>query len=224
MLSGIQSGSDDCSGCSRLTCEWHSRQILPESLQGIHAAKQSGEDSGVCEEDISRPLAVWRHPEERVEFCISRCGEWMRPLEVNRLLCEDVNQAVFIAGYRVMRQVWMEVEGGHSVQEAQRIQVLIYGERRNLFCAFNGRGTKSVLIDNRHRKPLHQRSSVLSKPLLAWDECIAMVRVLELSLLHVLSETHVMMRANEKARSFTLEPLAYRGDLAGAPACCSETR
>ena len=117
----------------------------------------------------------------------------------------------------------MEVEGGDSLQEAQRIQVLIYGEWRDLFCAFNSRGTKSILIDNRHRQPLHQRTSVLPKPLLAWDESIAMVRVLELPLLHVLSETYIMMRANEKTCSFTLEPLAYRRDLS-SPASCSETR
>jgi hypothetical protein len=42
------------------------------------AAEQCRENRGVCEQDIPRTVAAWRHPEDHVEFAVAGFGEVSR--------------------------------------------------------------------------------------------------------------------------------------------------
>ena len=68
---------------------------------------------------------------------------------------------------------------------------------------------------------LHQRTGVLPEALLARHECIAVVEVFHLALLEVVGETDIVVRREQQAGAFALEPLAdgrdflWRGFLLG---------
>src|SRR5690348_16332473 len=55
-----------------------SRDIVPEALQALVATEQSGEDCRVCQQYVTDALTIRRHPEEHIEFSVSRLDERMR--------------------------------------------------------------------------------------------------------------------------------------------------
>src|ERR1700737_5548599 len=67
----------------------------------------------------------------------------------------------------------------------------------------------------------HQRTGILPQALLAGHEWVAMVEVFHLALLEVVGETDIVVRREEQAGAFALEPLAdgrdflWRGFLPG---------
>src|ERR1700732_235862 len=68
---------------------------------------------------------------------------------------------------------------------------------------------------------LHQRTGVLPEALLARHEWVAMVEVFHLALIEVVGETDIVVRREQQAGAFALEPLAsgrdflWRGFLPG---------
>ena len=81
---------------------------------------------------------------------------------------------------------------------------------------------------HRDVESLHQRTGVLPEALLARHECVAMVEVFHLALLEVVGETDIMVRREQQAGAFALEPLAdgrdflWRGFLLGKKVVESE--
>ena len=70
------------------------------------------------------------------------------------------------------------------------------------------------MIHHGHVKPAHERAGVLAEALLAGDELVAVVAVFHLALLHVAREADVVVRREDQAGAFPLEPLPDRLDLA----------
>src|SRR5689334_385946 len=114
-----------------------------------------------------------------------------------------------------MGQMRMKIESRNSVEQPEFVQVFDDREWSDLFCAFDDRRTKSVLIQDRHSQGLHDRTSVLPEPLLAWNERIAVMRVFQLPLLHVFGESHVVMRAQQQTGPIAFQPLADRLNFTG---------
>ena len=76
---------------------------------------------GVDDQDIAGPLTVRRHPEERIERGRAGDGERMGPLEVDRLLGQDMNGRPPRGGQLVVRQMRMEVERRDAFQQTAQI-------------------------------------------------------------------------------------------------------
>src|SRR5436309_8528528 len=106
----------------------------------------------------------------------------------------------------------MKVEHGDVFEQTQLVKVAEGRERCDLLRAFHDRWAKSVLIDDRDIKRLHQRACVLAKALLARYKRVAVVEVFHLALLHVAGKTDIVMRRKQQASSFALEPFADRRD------------
>ena len=53
--------------------------------QTVSATKQRGEISRVNKQNISRARLTWRHPEQAVESRVTRLGERVWSVEINRL-------------------------------------------------------------------------------------------------------------------------------------------
>jgi hypothetical protein len=56
----------------------HRREIPPEGLETLHAAKESGEIGQIDQNDVPGPLLVRRHPQQAVELPVARFAERMR--------------------------------------------------------------------------------------------------------------------------------------------------
>src|SRR5580693_6308166 len=121
----------------------------------------------------------------------------MRPFEVDGLPREHLDGAR-ASGQFIMRQMRMEVEGRDVLQEAKAVEVVEGRERSNFVCAFHQRGPKAVGVMYGNAKPLHQRARVLSKPLLARHEWVAVVQIFHLALLHVAGEADIVMRREQE--------------------------
>ena len=70
----------------------------------------------------------------------------------------------------IVRQVRMEIERRHVLEQAQLVKVAECGERRNVVGALDDRGTQSAGIVHGNAERLHQRAGVLAKALLARNE------------------------------------------------------
>ena len=79
---------------------------------------------------------------------------------------------------------------------------------RSLHTAFAERRAQSELIYNWYVESLHNRTRVLSKALLAWDEFVAMVSVFHLALLHVGGESYIMMGSEQQTCPLAVQPLS----------------
>ncbi len=112
----------------------------------------------------------------------------------------------------VVRQMRMEVEGLHAFEPAASIEVAALDQRLKLSGSLDGGRTQSVLIVNRHTQPLHQRPGVLAEPLLTGHERVAVVRVFHGALLEIVRHADIVVRTENQARAFALEPLAHRFD------------
>ena len=130
-------------------------------------------------------VAVRRHPEERIELPIPRGGERMRPGQVDRLPGQNMNGLRILCRQRVVRQVQMEVERGHSIQQTQLVEVLVDGQGRDLIGPLHDGRPEPELVEHGHVESLHQRARVLAEALLARHELVAVMLVLHLALLHV---------------------------------------
>src|SRR5262245_19908524 len=115
--------------------------ILPEVFQALIASEQYAEDSGVCQQHITRSVAARRHPEEHIELPVPRFCERMRPGHIDRLSGQNMNGPGVIGCQCVVRQVHMEIEVCYSLEPAFGIQVFRDGQGSNLFSSGNNCGT-----------------------------------------------------------------------------------
>src|SRR5262249_26085120 len=106
--------------------------VPPEVFQAFRAAEQRGEDRRVGEQDIATAVTLRRQPDARIELPIPRSGEGMRPGEVNRLPGQDMDGFRVLGRQRLVRQMQMEVERDHSIQQSQFIEILVDGQRSDL--------------------------------------------------------------------------------------------
>src|SRR5579871_118762 len=107
----------------------------------------------------------------------------------------------------------MKVEGRDVPQESKAVKVLEGREWSNLVCPLHDRRAKSIGVMYGNAKALHQRARILTKPLLARDERVAVMQIFHLALLQVVGETDVMMGRKQETGAVALQPLADRGDL-----------
>src|SRR6185436_17739024 len=131
-------------------------EICPEMLEALSPTEQSGEDRRVGQDDLAPAFSLGGHPNAGVELLVARIDERMGPVQIDRLAREDVDRLAVVAGERVVRQVLMEIERGHLVEQAQLIQILDDRQRRDLAGAFDDRGPEPVLIGHRDAEPFHQ--------------------------------------------------------------------
>src|SRR5438270_2019068 len=106
----------------------------------------------------------------------------------------------------------MEVECSDSIEEANFVQILVNCQWHNLRTAFDDRGAETELIHHCNSECCHYGPGVLSKALLAWDEGVPVVSVFHLTLLHVRSESNVMMWPEQQTCSFAFQPFASGRD------------
>ena len=81
-------------------------------------------------------------------------------------------------------------------------------QRLELSGSLDGGRTQPELIVHGHSEPLHQRPRVLAESLLARHELVAVVRVFHGALLEIVREADIVVRTENQARAFPLEPLA----------------
>ena len=150
-------------------------------LQALVAAEQRAEDRGVGQQHIARPVAARGHPEEHVELPVSRFGERMRPRQVDRLPGQDVNGFRVVGRHGIVRQVHVEVEGGHPLEPAFGIQIPRNRQGSELLGSRIARGTQAVAILDRDAESFHQGSRVVAEALLAGHQSVAVVVVLHVA-------------------------------------------
>ena len=107
----------------------------------------------------------------------------------------------------------MEIERRHVLQQLELVEVSVRLQRRNVASAWDHCRAQAVLVPYGHLERLHQRASVLAEALLARDERIAVMPVLDLPLLEVVGEADVVMRCQQQACAFAPKPGADRFDL-----------
>ena len=88
------------------------------------------EDCRVGEQDIAAACICRRHPDEGIKLSIPRGGEWMRPGQIDRLPGQNMNGRRIFCCQRIVRQMQMKVERAHSVQQTQRVEILVDSEER----------------------------------------------------------------------------------------------
>src|SRR4029077_8913052 len=121
----------------------HRREIPPEGLETLGAAKEGGEIGGIDQNDVSRPLLVRRHPQEAIKLPVTRLGERVRTFEVDRLPGQHLD-GVPASRQFIVWQMRMEIESGNVLQKAKTVEVVEGRERSNFVCAFHERGPKAV--------------------------------------------------------------------------------
>ena len=136
----------------------------------------------------------------------------MRSGKIDRLRRQNMNGLRVLCRQRVVGQMQMEVERGHSIQQTQFVEILVDGQGCDLVASLYDGRPEPELIKYGHFESFHQRSRVLTEALLARHEFVAVMLILHLALLHVTGEAHVMVRREEQARAFPVEPLPDRVD------------
>src|SRR5580700_11571718 len=106
----------------------------------------------------------------------------------------------------------MKVEGGDSIEQAKFVQVLVDRQWHDLRTAFDDRRAETELIHHWNSECGHYGPGILSEALLAWDKRVAVVSVFHLTLLHVHSRSHVMMRPEQQTCPLAFQPLANGRD------------
>src|SRR5262249_49135527 len=86
------------------------REVVPEIVEALGAAKEGGEDREVRQDDVASTRAGRRHPEEAIEFSVPRLDERMWPSQIDRLARKNPNCDRIIRCQRIMRQVLWEGE------------------------------------------------------------------------------------------------------------------
>ena len=123
-----------------------------------------------------------------------------------------MDRLAVLLGDLVMRQVRMEIQRRNVVEESQLVDVPEGRKRRDLIRVCDQRRTESVDIVHRNIQRLHQRASILPKALLAGHQRVAVMEVFHLPLLQIACEADVVMRCEQQAGPFALEPMANGGD------------
>ena len=100
----------------------------------------------------------------------------------------------------------------HAFEPAARVEVAVLDERCELSGSLDDGRAQSVPIVDRHAQPLHQRPRVLAEPLLTRHQRVAVVRVFHGALFEIVRHADIVVRAENQARAFALEPLAHRFD------------
>src|SRR6478672_10045896 len=125
----------------------------------------------------------------------------MRPGQVDRLPGQNMNGLRIFCCQRIVRQMQMEVERGHSIQQTQLVEILVDGKRRDLIGSLHDGRPEPELIEYGNFESFHQRSRVLAETLLARYELVTVMLVLHLALLRVTGEANIVMRCQEQARA-----------------------
>src|ERR1700729_2165417 len=100
----------------------------------------------------------------------------MRAFEVDWLSREHLD-GTCPSGQLVVWQMRMEIEGRDVLQEAKAVEVVEGRQRSDFGRAFHHRRPKAVGVVYGDAEPFHQRARVLTEPLLAWHETVAMVQI-----------------------------------------------
>jgi len=166
---------------------------VPEVAKAVGAAEKCGEVCGVDEHNVARALTGRRHPDKRVELGVAGFRERMRPVRVDPLTAEDLHLLTFGRCEFVVGQVRVKVEGGDVVEQSRQVKVPEPGQRCDLLRALDDCWPQPPRVVHGHVERLHQRARVLTEALLARDEPVAVVFVLDLSLAVVVGEADVMM-------------------------------
>ena len=161
----------------------------------------------VHEHDVAGALLIWRHPEQAIELRVAGCGEGMRTVGINGLACQQLHRLGVFGGQLIMWQVWMEIKRRDVFEKTQFVNVPKGRKRRDLLRAFDERWPETPQIMHRDVESLHQRTGILPEALLARHKCVAMVEVFHLALLEVVGEADIMVRREQQACAFALEPL-----------------
>ncbi len=105
------------------------------------------------------------NPDEGVELPAPGGGGTARTVQVDRLVGQGRRADLLSCSRRrVVRQMQMEVERGHSIQQAQLVEIpWLDGQRKDLVGPSARRRAEPVLIEHGHLEPLHQRSRVLAE-------------------------------------------------------------
>src|SRR5262249_25273838 len=96
-----------------------------------------------------------RHPKETVKLLVALLNEWMGTAKVNWLPRQQAD-GFCVAGYFIVRQMRMEIEGGDTFKQLELVCVSVSVEWLQLFSPFNSCWVESILIHHRDAKPLHQ--------------------------------------------------------------------
>ena len=102
---------------------------------------------------------------------------------------------------------------GHAIQQPRLVEILVDGQGCDLIGALDDGRPESELIQHRHFESFHQRARILAETLLARHELVAVMLVLHLPLLHVVGEADIVMRRQEQACAFPIEPPSDGVDL-----------
>src|SRR4029077_2718229 len=111
------------------------------------------------------------------------------------------------------RKVHVEVEGRDTCEPASRVQIPRNRQGRDFLRRRDERRTQTVAILDGYAEPSHQRPRVASETLLARNQSVAVVMILDVAHLQVVRDAHVVVWADDQACPFTLEELAYGLDL-----------
>ena len=92
-------------------------------FEALVAAEQRAKDGGIRQQYITGAIGIRRHPKKHVELPIARIGKRVGPGHVDRLFGKYTNGFCVFAGWRVVREMHVEVESGHALEPAFGIQI-----------------------------------------------------------------------------------------------------
>src|SRR5689334_4054615 len=100
----------------------------------------------------------------------------------------------------------MEVQGGDGIEQPRSVKVAKRVEWGDFLGSVDDRRSKSPRVVDGNVERLHQRAGVGGEALLAWHQGVAVMEVFDLPLLHVVGEPDIVMRSQQQAGAFSLEP------------------
>ena len=112
-----------CSQVFRLVGSSPCREVVPKVVEALGAAKESGEDCQVRQQDVPSAHPCRRHPEERIEFGVAGFDERMRSGQIDRLSSKNVNCPCIFRRQRIVRQVLVEIEGCHVREPTMPVEI-----------------------------------------------------------------------------------------------------
>ena len=137
---------------------FHRGDVPPEGPQALRHAEQGGEVGGVHQNDVPGTLASRRHPQQAVESRVAGRRKWVRPVQVHRLL--PAGGWRIRLGHLVVRQVQVEIERCHVLEQSQLVQILKADEGRDIPGPLDQRRAQSIGVEYRHPQRLHQGTDV----------------------------------------------------------------
>src|SRR5438270_376102 len=137
----------------------------------------------------------------------------MRSGHVDRLSSQHVNRFRIICRHRVMRQMWVKIEGCDPGEPAAGVEVSVSGQWSNLLGSRSRRWMKPPAVFYRNTEPFHQRAPIAGKALLTWHQRISVMGVFHLPLAQVVGGADVVVWAHDQARSLAHQKLLDRLDL-----------